>query len=132
MRLDDQNMRDNQISRQKSSYLRALSHAILNNELSLKSLSDLTEEDVRTELTNIRGIGNWTADVYLMSCLQFKDIFPIGDIALINTMREFTTIQSKENIWVYADTWRPFRSLATYFLWHHYLKKRNRTFETIA
>lgn len=131
LKLDDVMMRENHISRQKASYLRALSHAVLDKELILEELSNLSEEKVREQLTNIKGIGNWTADVYLMSSLQSKNIFPIGDIALVNTMKEFTGLKDKETILNYADKWKPYRSLATYFLWHNYLKKRNRTFENM-
>jgi len=60
-------------------------------------------------------------------CLQRKDVFPTGDIAVVNTMKELTTAQTIEEMLVYAEQWRPYRSLATYFLWHYYLIKRNRT-----
>jgi len=78
------------------------------------------------ELTNIKGIGNWTVDVYLMFCLQAKNILPIGDIALFNTMKELTAANTKEEMISFAERWRPLRSLATYFLWHHYLEKRKK------
>jgi DNA-3-methyladenine glycosylase II len=127
LRLTDEEFRNCNISRQKAKYLRALSDAILSGNLDLEALPKLSEPEVRKHLTDIKGIGHWTADVYLMFCLQSKDIFPIGDIAVVNTIKELTEAKTKEEINVLAEKWKPFRSLAVYFLWHHYLKKRNRT-----
>lgn len=125
LHLSDVEMRTCQISRQKSTYLRALSAAIINKEINLKKLHLLTEPEIRKQLTAIKGIGHWTTDVYLMFCMQAKDIFPIGDVALVNTVKELTTAKTKEDILQLAENWKPFRSLAAYFLWHYYLKKRN-------
>jgi len=126
IKLSDDEMRSCQISRQKSSYLRALSSAIIDNSLDLDKISKKSEEEIRMELTNIKGIGNWTVDVYLMFCLQAKNILPIGDIALVNTIKELTSANTKEEMISFAERWRPLRSLATYFLWHHYLEKRKK------
>jgi DNA-3-methyladenine glycosylase II len=125
--LTDEEMRTCQISRQKAKYLRELSTAISTRSLDLEGLSLLGEPEVRTVLTAIKGIGHWTTDIYLMFCLQSKDIFPIGDIAVVNTVKEFTQARTQEQILALAEKWRPLRSLATYFLWHNYLKKRNRS-----
>lgn len=127
LKLSDAEMRTCQISWQKAKYLRALSDALLNGSLDLDGLSNLTEPEVRKQLTNIKGIGNWTADIYLLFCLQAKDIFPIGDIAIVNTIKELTSAKTNEEILLLAENWQPLRSLATYFLWHYYLKKRGRS-----
>lgn len=127
--LTDEEMRTCQISRQKAKYLRALSTAILTEELNLEELQELNEHEIRKQLTAIKGIGHWTTDVYLMFCLQAHDIFPIGDIALVNTVKELTTAKTTDEIMLLAERWKPFRSLAVYFLWHYYLKKRNRPSE---
>jgi len=126
VKLSDDEMRSCQISRQKSTYLRSLSSAIIDNSLDLEKISVKSEEEIRKELTNIKGIGNWTVDVYLMFCMQAKDILPIGDIALFNTIKELTAAKTKEEMISFAERWRPLRSLATYFLWHHYLEKRKK------
>jgi DNA-3-methyladenine glycosylase II len=127
LKLSDEEMRTCQISRQKAKYLRELSSAISEKSLDLESLSVLNEPEVRTILTAIKGIGHWTTDIYLMFCLQSKDIFPIGDIAVVNTVKELTAARTQEEILTLAEKWRPLRSLATYFFWHNYLKKRNRS-----
>ena len=125
-RLNDEEMRSCQISRQKSKYLRALSGEILNGNLILEDLPGLTQSEIKGKLTCIKGIGDWSADIYLMFCLQSRDIFPVGDIAVITTVRELCDLKTKEEIIRMSHNWKPHRSLATYYLWHYYLTKRNR------
>ncbi|HEV2478442.1 MAG TPA: DNA-3-methyladenine glycosylase 2 family protein [Puia sp.] len=127
LKLTDEEMRTCQISRQKAKYLRELSSAISTGSLDLESLAGLPEPEVRTILTAIKGIGHWTTDIYLMFCLQSKDIFPIGDIAVVSSARELTDARTQDEILGLAEEWRPLRSLATYFFWHYYLRKRGRS-----
>jgi DNA-3-methyladenine glycosylase II len=129
IKLSDEEMRNCQISKQKAKYLKALSGAIISDEIDLNDLPKLNVSEVREKLTSIKGIGDWTTDIYLLFCLQAKDVFPIGDIAVVNTIRELYGVSTKEEIVSLAERWRPLRSLATYFLWHYYLKKRNRSAE---
>ena len=126
LKLSDKEMKACQISRQKAIYLRELSLAVLNKDLIFEELPKLSPEEVRKKLTSIKGIGDWTTDIYLMFCLQSKDVFPFGDVALINTIRELTKVKTKSGIVRLTQKWKPLRSLAAYFLWHYYLKKRNR------
>lgn len=124
--LTDKEMHQCHISRQKASYLRALSLAIINNDINLDELSGMHKSNIRKRLTKIKGIGDWTADVYLMFCLQSKDIFPAGDIAIVKTVKELTKAKTKEEIILLSENWKPLRSLAAYFLWHYYLINRGR------
>lgn len=126
LKLSNEEMRTCQISRQKAKYLRALSQAVIDKDLEFNKLGKLSPDEAREKLTNIKGIGNWTTDIYLMFCLQNKDIFPLGDIALINTLKELTKIKSEEGVIRFTKKLKPLRSLAAYFLWFYYLKKRNR------
>jgi DNA-3-methyladenine glycosylase II len=126
LRLSDEEMRSCQISRQKAKYLRELSAAITQEQLDLHGLAALEETEIRERLTGIKGIGRWTSDIYLMFCLQAKDVFPIGDIAVVNTVKELTPARTHEEILALAQRWKPLRSLATYFLWHNYLSQRGR------
>lgn len=126
LKLTDEEMRECQISKQKAKYLRALSYAVINKELIFNKLPIMDETDVRQKLTNIKGIGTWTTDIYLMFCLQLKDVFPRSDIALISTIKELTRIKTEEGIIRFTNNLKPLRSLAAYFLWYYYLKKRNR------
>jgi DNA-3-methyladenine glycosylase II len=125
--VSDADFRNLGVSRQKTSYIKALATALLNKELDLESLPTKTAQEVREELIKIKGIGNWTIDIYLMFCLQAPDVLPLGDIAVVNTLKELLDIHDKELMYAHAQQWSPYRSYATYLLWHHYLKKRNRT-----
>jgi DNA-3-methyladenine glycosylase II len=127
LKLSDAEMRECQISRQKTVYLRELSKNVLEKNIFIDKLHELDETQIRTELTKIKGIGHWTTDIYLMFCLQSKDVFPIGDIAVVNTIKELYKADNREKILKLSQKWKPFRSLATYFIWHYYLCKRNRT-----
>lgn len=122
----DEELRNNSVSKQKTIYLKELSKAIISKELNLESLSQKPEEQIKAELIAIKGIGNWTAEVYIMFCLQKEDVFPIGDIALQNTLKELFPVTTKEEMIQLSENWKPNRSLATYFFWHYYLKRRNR------
>ena len=123
----DENFRACGVSRQKIKYIKALAEAILSKELDLESLASKELEIIRQELIKIKGIGNWTIDIYLMFCLQSLDIIPLGDIAVVNTLKELLDIHTKEEMEIYTQKWKPYRSVATYFLWHYYLQKRGRT-----
>ncbi len=122
----DEGFRACGVSRQKTTYLKALSQAILDKQLNVESLAEKDAVTVREELIQIKGIGHWTIDVYLMFCLQAPDIMPLGDIAVVNTIKELFDIHDKEAMAAYAEKWKPHRSVATFFLWHYYLQKRGR------
>lgn len=124
--LTDEEFRNLGVSRQKTKYIKILAEAILNKELDIESLASKTAKQVREELIKLKGIGNWTIDIYLMFCLQEPDLIPLGDIAVINTIKELFDIHDKLEMEKYAQEWSPYRSYATYLLWHHYLTKRNR------
>ncbi len=127
--LDDEEYRNLGVSRQKTTYIKALSHSIIKNNIDLKSLATKSSQQVRDELIKIKGIGNWTIDVYLMFSLQSPDIIPLGDIAVVNTIKELLEIHDKQEMEIYVAKWEPYRSAATFLLWHYYLNKRNRKVE---
>ena len=122
----DEEFRNIGVSRQKTSYIKALSHSIINNHIDLESLSAKSSDQVREELIKIKGIGHWTIDIYLMFSLQAPDIIPLGDIAVVNTIKELLDIHNKQEMENYVSKWSPQKSVATYLLWHYYLSKRNR------
>lgn len=122
----DEEFRNIGVSRQKTSYIKALSHSIINNHIDLESLSAKSSDQVREELIKIKGIGHWTIDIYLMFSLQAPDIIPLGDIAVVNTIKELLDIHDKQEMENYVSKWSPHKSTATFLLWHYYLSKRNR------
>ena len=125
--LSDVELRACYFSRQKIIYARELAAAIKNKQLNLKKLHSKHEDDIRIELKRIKGIGDWTVDVYLMHSLQRTDLFPLGDIALVNSLKEIKQLPhhiTKEEMLVIAESWRPYRTIASMILWHSYIQKR--------
>ena len=125
--LTDEEMRACYFTRQKMGYARGLATAIKTKKLVLGRLTNLPDEAIRTELKKLKGIGDWTVDVYLMHALQRSDLFPLGDIALVNSMREHKKLGKdfpKEKMLQLAEPWKPYRTVATMILWHAYIKKR--------
>lgn len=121
----DEDLKSCGVSRQKISYLKILAKAV-SEELDLESFASKSADKVRDELIKIKGIGHWTIDVYLMFSLQSPDIIPLGDIAVVNTIKELFAIHTKEEMATLSENWKPYRTMATFMLWHHYLEKRNR------
>ena len=118
-------------SRQKIVYAQHLANVLLDDPLFLESLSEMDNDKVRTELIKIKGIGNWSADVYLMMVLQRADLFPLGDIALIKSIRETKNLSkeiSKQSIADIAARWKPYQTIAAFILWHGYLCRRNKKY----
>ena len=125
--LTDQEMKACYFSRQKAAYVKYVAEAILSGQLNLTELEDLPDETVRAKLTTIKGIGNWTADVYLMFVLHRTDIFPAGDLAAVNAFKKVKNLPAqtpKEVLIALAQQWRPYRTVATMMLWHYYLSER--------
>lgn len=125
--LSDEDLRSCYFSRQKIVYARELANAIQSKSLQLKKLEQAHEEEVRLTLKAIKGIGDWTVDVYLMHALQRTDLFPLGDIALVNSLKTVKKLPkdiSKEKMLAIAEAWRPNRTIAAMILWHDYIKKR--------
>lgn len=122
----DQDLRTCGISRQKTLYLKDLARRVINKELSFSLLPMKTEQQIRNELIQIKGVGNWSIDVYLMFCMQSQDIIPLGDIAIKNTLIELYNCQSDEEMLAISSNWKPFRTLASFIIWHYYLKKRGK------
>lgn len=128
LQLSDEELRSCYFSRQKTVYVRQLAQAIDSGQLRLSWLRQLPDDAVRAELKKIKGIGDWTADIYLLFALQRCDIFPVGDLAMVNAFKEVKGLAAKtgkEKIVLLAESWRPYRSIATHLLWHHYIKSRN-------
>ncbi|MFT7350441.1 MAG: DNA-3-methyladenine glycosylase II [Flavobacterium sp.] len=114
------------ISRQKIVYLKDAAAKILDNSVKLHVFQELSESEIRKQLLSIKGVGVWTTDVYLQFCLGLPDIIPLGDIAVRNTIKELYEIQDLKKMEILSQKWRPFRSMATFLLWQHYLEKRKK------
>ena len=125
--MSDEELRACYFTRQKTGYVRGLAAAVQNGTVHLERYEQLPDDVVRHELIQLKGIGHWTVDIYLLHALHRTDIFPIGDIALVNALRDIKGLDKltpKETLVELAEPWRPYRSIATMLLWHHYLSKR--------
>ena len=124
LNLSDAELRELGVSRQKARYMKLIAEALLDGSLPLDRLGRMDDESARTQLTRITGIGNWTADVYLMSALRRPDLWPIGDLALVKALVEIKELRARperEQLMSLGEAYRPFRSVATHLYWHHYL-----------
>ena len=128
LKLTDEEFRTCGISRQKSTYLRSLAQAVQNGDIDFSSFALKPVELVRQELINVKGIGNWTIDVYLIFSLRSQDILPLGDIGIISAMKDLLGLTSVVEMEEYAKRWSPYRTTAAFLLWHYYLEKRGRKF----
>jgi len=126
--LDDPTLRAIGFSRQKAGYARDLALA-LNDGFDLSALETLSDDDVRRALTGLRGIGRWTADVYLTMCLLRPDVWPHGDQALATGAMELLDLPARptfDELAARSERWRPYRAVAARIIWHHYLGVRGR------
>jgi DNA-3-methyladenine glycosylase II len=125
----DQELRADGFSRQKTRYVRELAQAVLRGDLDLERLSSQEDEEVRRRLIGLVGIGPWTADVYLLSCLRRPDIWPVQDRALQVATFEalgLPEVPQPDSLRDIGERWRPHRSTAARLLWHSYLSRRGR------
>jgi DNA-3-methyladenine glycosylase II len=124
--LDDETLKRIGFSRQKSAYVRSLATAILSGRLDVDALAALTDEQVRTELLALKGIGPWSAEIYLLMALCRADAWPAGDLALqvaAQAIKGLPTRPDPAALNELAERWRPWRAVAARLLWHHYLSK---------
>lgn len=122
----DEQLRSCGVSRQKIIYLKDLAQKVISKQIDFESFASKSEEQIRSELITIKGVGNWSIEVYLMFCLQSQDVIPLGDIAIKNTLKELYKCQTHEEMQILSDNWKPFRTFASFTIWHYYLKKRGK------
>lgn len=125
--LDDDALRAAGLSRQKAAYCRHLSGLVETGELDLEALARLGDDDVRAELTRVKGVGPWTADIYLLMALRRPDVWPGGDLALAVAAHEIKRLPARPGpaeLEALAENWRPFRAVAARLLWQHYLNRK--------
>jgi DNA-3-methyladenine glycosylase II len=117
-------LREFGFSGQKTRYGQVLSQAIITGALDLEGVQNLDDASARNALITIKGIGPWTADIYLLMALLRPDIWPSGDLALVKAVQEIKGLNQKPTPeeWIdIAEAWKPFRAVAARILWHFYL-----------
>lgn len=125
--LDDATLKRAGFSRQKTAYGRNLAKAIIDNHLNLDGLNTMNDADVALELMKIKGIGRWSADIYLLMVLRRPDVWPSGDLALavaVQKLKRLTYRPTDEELIAMSHCWRPWRAVAARLLWHYYLSNR--------
>ena len=118
------------LSRMKIAYLKDLAAHVADGRLNLNNLPAMTDEDVITQLTKVKGVGRWTAEMFLIFCLGREDVLPVTDLGLRNAMKRTYLLDElpKPNTMIeIANPWRPYRTIATWYMW-----KSSSNFNTIG
>ncbi len=121
--LSDESLRGAGLSRPKVAHARVLSAAFLDGTLSAAALEAMDDDAAIVQIASVKGLGLWTAEIYLLFALQRIDVFPAGDIALAAAAAELKGLATRPDakmLRVLAEAWRPARSLAARLLWHHW------------
>ena len=108
------------LSRMKITYLKDLAAHIVDSRLNLIDLPEMQDEEIISQLTKVKGIGRWTAEMFLIFCLGRKDIFPVGDLGVrkaIQRLYSLPELPSPSTMLHIAQSWKPYRSIATWYLW---------------
>jgi DNA-3-methyladenine glycosylase II len=121
---DDQELKTIGFSRQKTGYCRLLAQAILDGRLELEALESMSNEAVRSTLLEMKGIGPWTVDIYLLMALRRQDIWPRGDLALVSAVQRAKRMEkapTPDEMEAISKPWQPWQAVAARMLWHYYL-----------
>jgi DNA-3-methyladenine glycosylase II len=135
LKLTDGELKRIGFSRQKTHYTRLLAEAIRRRQFALHKLHELEDALAREQLVALKGIGQWTADIYLLSALRRPDIWPAGDLALATAVQEVKRLRrrpSPERLEKMSVPWRPFRAVAARLFWHAYLCKRGQNTASVS
>ncbi|HEV3486190.1 MAG TPA: hypothetical protein VG106_12335, partial [Vicinamibacterales bacterium] len=118
--LTDDQFRSVGISRQKAAYLRDLAQKVLSRALDLNLLDAMADEEVVAALSQVKGIGRWSAEMFLIFRLHRPDVLPVGDLGIVNAVHRAYRLRKKptpDRIRRLGEAWRPYRSVASWYLW---------------
>jgi len=135
LKLNDAELLRIGFSRQKTLYTRLLAESLTRRHFDLGYLLDLSDDSAHKMLVAFKGIGRWTADIYLLSALRRPDIWPTGDLALATAVQEVKRLRkrpSPEKLEALSKPWRPWRAVAARLFWHAYLCKRGLKSSTVS
>jgi len=128
LELGEMHLRGLGVTRQKSAYVLHLAQSIVGGQLSLNRLSRLSDDQVLVQLMGIKGIGLWSANIYLLMAMRRADIWPAGDLALAVAIKELKGLSARpspEELELMAEQWRPHRAVAARMLWQYYLGRKS-------
>jgi DNA-3-methyladenine glycosylase II len=118
--IPDERLRGVGISGQKVAYLRDLCRRVLDNSLPIHALDEMGDETVIEKLTQVKGIGRWTAEMFLMFRLHRPDVLPVGDLGIVKAVQRaygLRKVPSAARLVRLGEAWRPYRSIACWYLW---------------
>ncbi len=124
--LDDATLKRVGFSRQKTAYCRELARTVLSGHIDLHALRAMSDEAARQALMRVKGIGPWTAEIYLLMALRRPDAWPVGDLALavaVQAVKRLRTRPTPAELQEIGAQWRPWRAVAARVLWHYYLSR---------
>jgi DNA-3-methyladenine glycosylase II len=125
LRISEEELKATGLSRQKVTYCRNVAEAVVNKTLDFKKLEKMADQEVVAKLVQIKGIGEWTAQCYLMACMKRLDAWPSSDLGLIVAIQKIKKIKERPKsltIEKIAEPWKPYRSIAALLLWSTYDK----------
>jgi DNA-3-methyladenine glycosylase II len=120
LRLTDEQFRLAGLSRQKIAYLRDLAAKVKNGELPIDSLHELDDEAVIEAIVKVKGLGRWSAEMFLMFRLRRPDVLPVGDLGIVTAIQRLYGLRKKPKaarIIKIGEAWRPYRTIACWYLW---------------
>jgi DNA-3-methyladenine glycosylase II len=135
LELDDATLRGAGFSRQKADYCRSLAEEIVAGRLRLADVARMDDASAHRRLVRLRGVGRWTADIYLLMALGRPDVWPSGDLALAKAaqrVKGLAELPDDEELERIAAAWRPWRAVAARLLWHDYLSRPVRPYGATA
>ena len=118
--LDDETLRSVGLSGQKVRYVRDLCDRIIDGRLRLDEIEGLDDEDVIQRLTEVKGFGRWTAEMFLMFRLHRPDVLPVDDLGIVNAVQRMYKLRKRpdaKKLYKLGEAWRPYRSVASWYLW---------------
>lgn len=115
--MPDEKIRTSGISFQKISYIKSVADAFVSDLIDVEKIKKMTDEEVIAALTQIRGVGRWTAEMILIFTLHRPDVFSIGDLGLRNAIKNLYGIMNEKEMIILAERWKPYRSTACWYLW---------------
>ena len=125
LKIKEEELKATGLSRQKVTYCRNIAEAVINKTLDFKKLEKMPDREVIEMLVKIKGIGEWTAQCYLMACMKRLDAWPSSDLGLIVAIQKIKKIKERPKsltIEKIAEPWKPYRSIAALLLWSAYDK----------
>lgn len=118
--VNDDALRVAGLSRQKTAYLRDLCEKVSSGAVRLDALDAMSDDEVIDALTKVKGIGRWTAEMFLMFRLHRPDVLPVGDLGIVNAVQRVYRLRKKPSparLMKLGEAWRPYRSVASWYLW---------------